>query len=118
MADTRLSQLGRRPTTRHDKYQALLERPEMLERLRRDPAEAIEFGAEPTPADAAIRLAYLAVGQAGRWGEPYGPVKIDHPRFEEAVEAAAAADDNKQAIEAATAILEGPEALEHFGLST
>lgn len=66
-------------------------------------------------------------------------MKIDHPRFEEAVEAAAddnkqidfldrqipadeveaaaAADDNKQAI-AAAAILEGPEALEHFGLST
>jgi hypothetical protein len=94
----------------------LLNRPEMLERLRRDPSDSIP-GVDPTPETAAARLACLAVLQAGRWGEPYGPVKIDHPRFEEAVEAAAAADDDKQAVEDATAILEGPEALEAFGLS-
>lgn len=117
MADTRLSRLVRRPAARHDKYQALLERPEMLERLRRDPADSIP-GVDPTTEAAAVRLACLAVLQAGRWGEPYGSVKTDHPRFEEAVEAAAAADDNKQAIEAAAAILEGPEVLQHFGLST
>ena len=116
MADTRLSRLVRRPATRRDEYLDLLNRPEMLERLCRDPSDSIP-GADPTPETAAVRLACLAVLQAGRWGEPYGPVKIDHPRFEEAVRAAAAADDDKQAVEAATAILEGPEALEAFGLS-
>ena len=116
MADTRLSRLVRRPAKRRDEYLDLLNRPAMLERLRRDPSDSVP-GADPTPETAAVRLACLAVLQAGRWGEPYGPVKIDHPRFEEAVAAAAAADDDKQAVEAATAILEGPEALEAFGLS-
>ena len=117
MADTRLSRLVRRSATRRDKHLDLLNRPEMLERLRRDPADSIA-GVDPTHDTAAVRLACLAVLQAGRWGEPYGPVKIDHPRFEEAVEAAAAADDDKQAVKAATAILEGPEAAAAFGLTS
>ena len=116
MADTRLSRLVRRSATRRDKHLDLLNRPEMLERLRRDPADSIA-GVDPTHDTAAVRLACLAVLQAGRWGEPYGPVKIDHPRFEEAVEAAAARDDEQQALYAATAILEGPEALEAFGFT-
>lgn len=41
---------------------------------------------------------------------------IDHPRFADAV-AAAAHDDERQALDAATAILEGPEALEAFGFT-
>ena len=118
MADTSLSQFVRRPATRrHDKDLDWLNRPEMLERLQRDPSDSIP-GANPTPETAAVRLACLAVLQSGRWGEPYGPANIDHPRFEEAVKAAAAADDNKQAVAVAVAILEGPEALEAFGLTT
>lgn len=115
MADTRLSRLVRRPDRRNDEYLALLRRPDVLERLERDPSEAIAAGADPTPETAAVRLACLALGQAGRWGDPYGPVKINHPRFAEAVEAAAEADTDQDALEAATAILEGPEAAAAFG---
>ena len=117
MADTRLNRLVRRPGSCTDKYEALFYRPDILERLRRDPADSIVAGADPTPDTAAIRLACLAVRRAGRWGEPRGTANIDHPRFEEAVEAAAAADDDKQALEDAVTILEGPDALRAFGLT-
>ena len=39
-----------------------------------------------------------------------------HPRFNEAVETAAAAADRDRALEAATSILQGPEAATAFGL--
>ena len=50
--------------------------------------------------------------QAGLWGKPAFDVDIDHPLFVEAVEAArSAGPDEQTAFDAATAILEGPEAL-------
>lgn len=100
-----------------DRITALLERPEMIERLQRDASEHIEAPADPTPETAAVRLACLAMRQAGLWGDPFLAVKVDHPRFSEAVEAAAAAADRHQALKAATAILEGPEAAEALGLT-
>ena len=63
-------------------------------------------------------LACLAMRQAGMWGKPAFDADIDHPLFVEAVEAARSAGPNEQAaFDAATAILEGPEALEAFGLT-
>ena len=53
----------------------------------------------------------------GFWGEANFAVEAAHPRFAEAVEAAAAAGDEQQALEAARRILEGPEAAEVFGLT-
>ena len=100
-------------TADHD---ALLIRPEMIERLQRDSSEHIEAPADPTPETAAVRLACLALRQAGLWGDPHRPVNVNHPRFAEAVEAAAAAPDRQQALDAATAILQGPEAAAAFGL--
>lgn len=100
-----------------DRIDAFFSRPDVIERLNRDPSECIVANVDPTPETAAARLARFAVRQAGRRGEPYGYVKVDHPRFEEAVKAAAAADDDKRAVEIATAILEGPDALKAFGLS-
>ena len=43
-------------------------------------------------------------------------MNVPHSRFAEAVKAAAATPDEEQALVAATAILEGPEALAVFGL--
>ena len=71
--------------------------------------------ADPTPDTAAERLARLALGQAGYLGDKPPKLDVPHPRSDEAVEAAAAAGDKQRALEAATAILEGPEALEAFG---
>ena len=47
-------------------YDRGVNRPAMLERLRRDPSDSVP-GADPTPETAAVRLACLAVLQAGRW---------------------------------------------------
>ena len=102
--------------SRTEDHTALLIRPEMIERLQRDSSEHIEAPADPTPETAAIRLACLALRQAGLWGDPRLPVNVNHPRFAEAVEAAAAAPDRQQALEAATAILQGPEAAAALGL--
>ena len=46
------------------------------------------------------------------------PIDLDvpHPRIGEAVEPAAAASDKDKALEAATALLQGPEAAAAFGL--
>ena len=63
-------------------------------------------------------LACLAMRHAGLWGKPAFDVDIDHPLFVEAVEAArSAGPDEQAAFDAATAILEGPEALEALGLT-
>ena len=102
--------------SRTEDHTALLTRPEMIERLQRDSSQHIAAPAEPTPETAAIRLACLALRQAGLWGDLRLPVSVNHPRFAEAVEAAAAAPDKQQALKAATAILQGPEAAAAFGL--
>ncbi len=102
--------------SRTEDHTALLIRPEMVERLQRDSSEHIEAPADPTPETAAVRLACLALRQAGLFGDPRVPVNVNHPRFAEAVEAAAAAPDKQQALKAATAILQGPEAAAAFGL--
>ena len=102
--------------SRTEDHTALLTRPEMVERLQRDSSEHIEAPADPTPETAAVRLACLALRQAGLWGDPRLPVNVNHPRFAEAVEAAASAPDRQHALEAATAILDGPEAAAAFGL--
>ena len=71
---------------------------------------------DPTPETAAARLARLALRQAGYWGDAPLDLDVPHPRFNEAVEAAAAAGDRDRALEAATSILQGPEAAAAFGL--
>ena len=101
----------------HDPDLALLNPAELAELFEPDSGVRLQIPAEPTPDTAAVRLACLALGQAGRWGPPYPDVKVAHSRFAEAVEAAAAHDDEQQALDAATAILEGPEALEAFGFA-
>ena len=103
-------------SSRTEDHIALLTRPTMIERLQRDTSEHIDAPAEPNAETAAMRLACLALRQAGVGGDQHMPVKVDHPRFAEAVEAAAAAPDRQQALEAATAILQGPEAAKAFGL--
>ena len=104
--------------SRAEDHAALLVRPEMIERLQRDPSEHIEAPSDPTPETAAVRLACLALRQAGLSGDPVLPVEVNHPRFAEAVEAAAAAPDRQRALKAATAILQGPEAAAAFGLDS
>lgn len=94
--------------------EALLARPEMLQRLRRDRSELVRMPLDPTPETAAARLARLAVRQAGHLGEPLLGIEVPHPRFAQAVEAATAASDEQQALIAATAVLEGPEAARVF----
>ncbi len=96
---------------------ALLARPDMMELLERDSSECVEMSIEPTAENAAMRLAHVALRQAGYWGPPDFDVDVAHPRFRQAVEAAAAAPDKQQAIEAARSILEGPEALAVYGLA-
>lgn len=100
-----------------DPHLAQMSRSELEGLFKRDPSERLEITGGPTPDTAAVRLACLALRQAGLWGPPYNDVSVAHSRFAEAVEAAAAADDEQQALASATAILEGPEALEAFGLT-
>lgn len=100
-----------------DDHLDLLERPDVQELLKPGSGLIIEAPVDPTPDSAAVRLACLALRQAGLWGEPHFAVEVAHPRFAEAVEAAAAACDEQQALEAALAILDGPEAAESFGLT-
>ena len=100
-----------------DPHLAQMERSELEELFKRDSSERLEITGRPTPDTAAVRLACLALRQAGLWGPPDHDVNVAHSRFAEAVEAAAAASDERQALDAATAILEGPEALEVFGLA-
>lgn len=100
-----------------DEQLALLERPEVQDRLKPGGESVIEVPVDPDRDTAALRLACLALRQAGLWGEANFAVEVAHPRFAEAVEAAAAAGDEQQALEAASRILEGPEAAEVFGLT-
>ena len=91
-----------------------MKRSELEDLFKRDSSERLEIAGDPTADTAAVRLACLALRQAGLWGPPYDDVEVAHPRFAEAVEAAAAASDERQALAAATAILEAPEAPEAF----
>ncbi len=100
-----------------DPHLAQMSRSELEELFEPDSGVRLQIPAEPTPETAAVRLACLALRQAGRWGPPAYDVDVAHPRFAEAVEAAAAYDDEQQALDAATAILEGPEGLEVFGFT-
>ena len=95
---------------------ALIDEAVIEELFKLDSGVRLQIPAEPTPETAAVRLACLALRQAGLWGPPAYDVDVAHPRFAEAVEAAAA-DDEQQALDAATAILEGPESLEIFGFT-
>ena len=99
-----------------DDHLELLERPDVVEQLERDPSQLVEAPIHPTARTAAYRLARLALRQAGYWGDAPLDIDVAHPRFGEAVEAAAAAGDRDRALEAATAILQGPEAAAAFGL--
>ena len=101
----------------HDPDLALLDPAELAEMFEPDSGVRLEIPADPNPDTAAVRLACLALRQAGLWGPPAYDVDVAHPRFAEAVEAATAADDEQQALDAATAILEGPESLEIFGFT-
>ena len=93
----------------------LLTSPTLRGRLRRDRSQLVTMPLDPTPDTAAERLARLALRQAGYSGDSPQELNVPHPRFAEAIEAAAAAGDRDEALAAATAILEGPEALEAFG---
>lgn len=97
-----------------DDHFDLLEHPDIQELLKPGGGSIIEVPVDPAPDSAATRLACLALRQAGLWGEPHFAVEVAHPRFAEAVEAAAAACDEQKALEAALAILNGPEAAESF----
>ena len=99
-----------------DDHLKLLERPDVVEQLERDPSQLVEAPIHPTAHTAAYRLARLALRQAGYWGGAPLDLDVPHPRFGEAVEAAAAARDRDRALEAAAAILQGPEAAAAFGL--
>ena len=112
---TSTTRAATRPTpAERTEAEALLTRPEMLQRLRRDRSELVEMPLDPTPETATGRLARLAVRQAGHQGEPALGIEVPHPRFAQAVEAATAAPDKQRALEAATAILKGPEAAKAF----
>ena len=95
----------------------LLTSPSMRSRLRRDRSQLVTMPIDPTPDTAAERLARLALQQAGYSGDTPPRLDVAHPRFTEAIEAAVAAGDKDEALAAATAILEGPEALEAFGFT-
>ena len=102
------------PAERAD-VEALLTSPAMRRRLRRDHSQLVRMSIDPTPETAAARLARLALRQASYWDDTPLDLNVPHPRFNEAVEAAAAADKDT-ALEAATSILQGPEAAAAFGL--
>lgn len=109
---------ARPPTAaEQSRVEELLTSPSTRDRLRRDRSQLVTMPIDPTPDTAAERLARLALGQAGYLGDNPPKLDVPHPRFAEAVEAAAAAGDEERALTAATAILEGPEALEAFGLA-
>ena len=99
----------------NDSCLARLSRFEIEGLFERDSTERLDATVVADPVAAAVRLACLALCQAGLWGRSYGDVQMDHPRFDEAVAAAAAASDEKQALAAAIAILGGPEALKAPG---
>lgn len=99
-----------------DPHLAQMSRSDLQDLFKRDSSVRLQIPAKPTPETAAVRLACLALRQAGQWGPPAYDVDVPHPRFAEAVAAAAAAPDEEQALAAATAVLEGPEALAAFGL--
>ena len=99
-----------------DDHLELLSRPDIVEQLERDPSQLVEAPIHPTRHTAAHRLARLALRQAGYWGDAPLDLDVPHPRFGEAVEAAAAGDKDR-AFEAATAILQGPAAAAAFGLN-
>ena len=96
---------------------ALLASPDMMELLESHSSDCVEMPIDATADTAAMRLAYVALRQAGCWGPPDFDVEVAHPRFRQAVEAAAAAPDEQHALKAACAILEGPEALAVYGLA-
>ena len=101
-----------------DPHLAQMSRPELEEMFRRDSSMRLEITGGPTPETAAVRLACLALGQAGFWGPPHEDLDVPHPRFAEAVGTAASlAPDEKLALDAATAILDGPDALKVFGFT-
>ena len=100
-----------------EEHLALLERPDVQDLLKPGGESVIEVPVDPDRDTAATRLACLALRQAEFWGKANFNIEVSHPRFAEAVEAAAAADDEQQALEAARRILEGPEAAEAFGLA-
>ena len=79
----------------------------------------VEFPLRTTAESAAADLACLAVSRAQHHGTdlPSHSAADAHPRFAEAVAAAGASCDKEQAFEAALRILDGPEALEAFGLT-
>ena len=95
-----------------DPHLAQMKRSELEDLFKRDSSERLGIAGDPAADTAAVRLACLALRQAGLWGPPYDDVEVAHPRFTEAVEAAAAASDERQALAAATAILEAPEAFD------
>lgn len=97
-----------------DAHLEILTGPEMLRKLRSDHSEYVEMTEEPPQNVAVARLARLALRHAGFWGHPPSDVEVPHPRWAQAVEAAAAAHDKEQALEAARAILDGPEATQAF----
>ena len=105
------------PDRSDDPHLAQMNRSEFEDLFKRDSSALLEIAGGPTSDTASVRLACLALRQAGLWGPPYDDVEVAHSRFAEAVEAAAAAGDERQALDAATAILDGPEALEAFGLT-
>ena len=94
-----------------DPHLALMSPSELQELFKQDSSERIDLSGKSAADIAAVQLACLALRQAGQWGPPAYDVEVAHPRFAEAVEAAASAGNEKQALAAATAILEGPEAL-------
>jgi len=101
-----------------DPHVAQMSRAELQELFKRDSTARLEITGGPTPETAAVRLACLALHQAEYWGPADPDLHVPHPRFAEAVAAAAAAPSEQQALEAAAAILEGPEAAAAFGLTS
>ena len=94
-----------------DPHLALMSPSELQELFKQDSSERIDLSGKSAADIAAVQLACLALRQAGQWGPPAYDVEVAHPRFAEAVEVAASADNERQALAAATAVLEAPEAL-------
>ena len=100
-----------------DRITALLERPEMIERLQRDASEHIEAPADPTPGTAAVRLACLAMRQAGLWVTRSWRSRLTTPASLRQSRLPPRPQTGAKPSRAATAILEGPEAAEALGLT-